>query len=330
MKPWLKWTLGVLIVLGVALFFLFRWFQGYTKSFSPEETVTYTQNGLDVSVFYNRPYKKGRAIFGELVPYGETWRTGANEATTFDTKTDLLVAGKPLPAGHYTLWTVPGPESWQVIWNGRDYPWGVSWGAKASRQTEFDIQQVEVPVQQLPEVVEQFTISFPNGNMALSWDQTRVIVPMQAKDQENPTTSMEHITRFFGQLTADAGEVQAQEGLPNNQVSFADAVQRAEQAVLHSTKPESPRDLVTSIDEQPSEEEEVVKAIRTFTAEATLHLVPRKLDPEARPRVFPPENGESVADNWVFYFKLPTLSDHLYWAIVDRTGEKEPYCYGFN
>ena len=178
MKPWMKWTLGIIAGLAILLFVLFKWFQSYTKSFSPEETVTYTENGLDVSVYYNRPSKKGRAIFGELIPYGETWRTGANEATTFDTATDLLVEGKPLPAGHYTLWTVPGKERWQVIWNGKDYPWGVSWGAKASRDPKHDVLAVEVPVEQLPNVVEQFTISFSDGKMALAWDQTQISISL--------------------------------------------------------------------------------------------------------------------------------------------------------
>jgi hypothetical protein len=64
-------------------------------------------------------------IFGGLVPYGEVWRTGANEATTFTTNQDLLVDGSFLAAGKYTLWTIPGPESWKVIFNSKMYPWGI-------------------------------------------------------------------------------------------------------------------------------------------------------------------------------------------------------------
>ncbi len=180
MKPWLKWTLGILLGLFVVLFILYRVGINYTKSFSPEETVTYTEQGMDISVFYNKPSKKGREIFGGLIPYGETWRTGANEATTFDTKTALAVEGQPLPAGHYTLWTVPGPDQWEVVWNTNDYPWGVSFGAKASRDPAFDALIVTVPVDNLPEVVEQFTIRFEQSRLLLEWDQTQVAVSLEA------------------------------------------------------------------------------------------------------------------------------------------------------
>ena len=180
MKPWIKWTLAILVGLAVGLFALFNWFQKKTKSYSPEAVLEYREGNLDIKIFYNRPSKKGRVIFGELVPYGETWRTGANEATTFDTGTDLLVEGATLPAGHYTLWTVPGEETWQIIFNSKDYPWGVTWGATASREPEFDAAVVEVPVEKLPEVVELFTIKVEQGQLKLQWDQTQVSATLTA------------------------------------------------------------------------------------------------------------------------------------------------------
>ena len=172
----------VLAVLLVGLFAAFKVMQSQTKKHSPEDTVTYTSGDLTLSVFYNRPYKKGRDIFGALVPYGEVWRTGANEATIFSTKTDLSIGGHTLPAGKYTLWTVPGPEQWTVIFNEKEYGWGVSFGGKASRDPAADVLEVKAPVQRLQEPVEQFTISFAQGEapaLQLMWDLTRVSVPVE-------------------------------------------------------------------------------------------------------------------------------------------------------
>lgn len=153
-----------------------------TKSYSPEDTVEYQEGEMDLEVFYNRPYKKDREIFGGLVPYGEVWRTGANEATTFETSTDLIVDGSLLPAGIYTLWTIPGEESWKVIFNSKLYAWGITLNNEASREPEYDALVLERPVRRLPTVVEQFTISFEEEHnlvfMVFTWDQISVPIPI--------------------------------------------------------------------------------------------------------------------------------------------------------
>ncbi len=153
-----------------------------TKQHSPEEVVNHKKAGYDLEVFYNRPYKKGRKIFGSLVPFDRVWRTGANEATTFETKSDLLIDGQTLKAGKYTLWTIPGPESWKVIFNDKQYEWGVTRNGP-SRQSEYDALVVQVPVETTEEVMEQFTINFDesasNVQLTLSWDLTKVSVPIK-------------------------------------------------------------------------------------------------------------------------------------------------------
>ncbi|HEX8547608.1 MAG TPA: DUF2911 domain-containing protein, partial [Cytophagaceae bacterium] len=134
------------------------------------------------SVFYCRPYKKGRKIFGELVPYDAVWRTGANEATTFSTDTDLDIDGKKLPAGKYSLWTIPTKDQWTVIFNSKMYGWGVDMSARPSREEEYDVLSIKVPSKVDSQIVEQFTISFidtPTLNMNFAWDETRVNVPMK-------------------------------------------------------------------------------------------------------------------------------------------------------
>jgi hypothetical protein len=113
-------AVALLIILGVvAKFFVNQ----HDKSFSPEEEVAFTSSDLNIRVFYNRPFKKGREIFGGLVPYDKVWRTGANEATTFETSKDLLIEGKTLKKGKYSLWTIPGEETWKVIFNSEFGQW---------------------------------------------------------------------------------------------------------------------------------------------------------------------------------------------------------------
>ncbi len=157
-----------------------------TKKHSPEQTIIHTSTrNATYTVYYNRPYKKGRVIFGELVPYGQIWRTGANEATTFNTDKDVLVDGTTLKAGKYTLWTIPNKKSWKIIFNGYQYDWGVHLiDGTPSRDPEYDVLTLEVPVQPLPNVVEQFSIYFQEANdfsiMHLAWDQTAISIPIKS------------------------------------------------------------------------------------------------------------------------------------------------------
>lgn len=180
MKKFLKWgliTLGGLLLLG---FIGFKVLQHNTKKFSPEGTVTLQRDGLELEVFYNRPSKKDRVIFGGLVPYDKVWRTGANEATTFSTNKPLRIGDGTLPAGKYTLWTIPGATEWTVIFNRKMYPWGVDWNSQASREAEHDALRIVLPVEHVEPPVEMFTIAFQNVPMAmtLSWDDVRITVPI--------------------------------------------------------------------------------------------------------------------------------------------------------
>ncbi len=182
MNRTLKRILIIVIALGLVGYAGYRINLWQTKSHSPEDTVTFSRDDLNLEVFYNRPYKKGREIFGGLVPYGEVWRTGANEATTFTTNKTLIIDGKKLPAGKYTLWTIPGEQQWQVIFNSKMYPWGIDRHGKASRDPKYDVISVTAPVRVLPSVVEQFTISIDDNDglkLIFEWDQTQVAVALE-------------------------------------------------------------------------------------------------------------------------------------------------------
>ena len=182
MNKILKRILIVVAILGALGYGAYQFLIYQTKQQSPEQISVYEKGNYDLEVFYNRPSKKGRNIFGGLVPYNYVWRTGANEATTFKTKTNLTIDGQNLPADKYTLWTIPGPDSWKIIFNKKQYSWGIKSGG-VSREPEFDVLSTEVPVESLPNVVELFTIDFSEEDgkpvLYLSWDQTKVSILMQ-------------------------------------------------------------------------------------------------------------------------------------------------------
>lgn len=182
MGRYLKWTFYILFGFGALLFVGFKVLQQQTKKYSPEAVVNYTSGNNKLAVFYNRPYRKDRQIFGSLVPFGAVWRTGANEATTFSSSKSITFGGKKLPAGEYTLWTIPGAEAWTVILNRKHYSWGVNFDGLPSRDPKADVLQVQVPVQTMTEATEQFTIAFEGEGrqpeLVLYWENTKVEVPI--------------------------------------------------------------------------------------------------------------------------------------------------------
>lgn len=152
-----------------------------TKSLSPEEEVAYTDGELKIKVLYNRPSKRGRKIFGELVPYGAVWRTGANEATLFETNKPLTFDGKTLQPGKYSLWTIPDSATWTIIFNSEYGQWGINHKGEANRNPANDKLSFQInPVTQ-DRIFEQFTISFEkmgeDAEMVLLWDTTVAAVP---------------------------------------------------------------------------------------------------------------------------------------------------------
>lgn len=170
-------VLGAILILG---FIVTRVLKKQTKRHSPTEIVQVEHEGGAVEVKYCRPYKKGRTIFGGLVPYDQVWRTGANEATTFTTSSEITFGGTRVGEGTYTLWTIPGEQNWKVILNSKRYGWGVTSGGEASREAEHDVAQVTVPAGETDAHVEQFTIRLEEEPfaMVLEWDRTQVTVPL--------------------------------------------------------------------------------------------------------------------------------------------------------
>ena len=137
-------------------------------------------DGKTIQTDYSSPRMKGRKIYGGLVPYGQVWRTGANEATTFVTDTAVSVGGKDIPAGSYTLFTVPDSGKWTLIINKKTAEWGIPYKYEADELARVDMQ-----VSPLPSPLENFTISYASAGKActlqLDWESTRASVAIMEK-----------------------------------------------------------------------------------------------------------------------------------------------------
>jgi len=135
-----------------------------------------TVKSANVTVTYGRPAKKGRSIFGGLVPYGEVWRTGADEATEITFKKDGMFGGKEVKAGTYTLFTIPEEGKWTIILNSQLKQWG-SFGYDKIK--DKDVLHVDAPITHGGKAVEKFTIEVKKSELLMEWDQTSVSVPMK-------------------------------------------------------------------------------------------------------------------------------------------------------
>ncbi len=154
-----------------------------TKSHSPAEKLEYTDGDLILTVEYCRPYKKGRLIFGEksegaLLPFGEYWRTGANEATEVEFNKDISINGNSLPAGRYRFYTVPGKSDWTIAFNSELGKWGYG-----EPDYDLDVLVLEIPSNDGSDLIEQFTISATKTSenrmeLILAWDRTIVSIPI--------------------------------------------------------------------------------------------------------------------------------------------------------
>jgi hypothetical protein len=150
-------------------------------AFRDEHAVFIGAQRFSGTTTYGRPYLKGRKAVGDsLVPFGQVWRTGADEATVLTTETDLMIGTLAVPAGSYSLFTLPSAEGWKLIVNKTAKQWGAfdySQGA--------DLGRVDMKVTKAAAFVEQFTISLPKagkgGALKLEWENTSASVDVKAK-----------------------------------------------------------------------------------------------------------------------------------------------------
>lgn len=136
---------------------------------SPPKEVSGQIAGVDIKIDYSSPAVKGRTIWGDLEPYGEVWRTGANEATTIELSQSVSVEGQTLEAGRYSLFTIPNKEKWTVIFNKEADQWG-----DYNYDEEKDALRVEVVPTDLEEQIERLEFEVRESDVALRWDLLEV------------------------------------------------------------------------------------------------------------------------------------------------------------
>lgn len=163
-------------------FFLFSYTlsaqEAAPERLSPASLATLRYKDTYVKVTYSQPRKRGREIFGGLVPYGQVWRTGANEATEITLTKDIFINGLMITAGTYSIFTIPDKEKWVVILNKELGLWG-----SYNYNYKNDLLRFEVLAQYDPAATEAFTIKFDQRNnmadLLLLWDKTRISIPVQ-------------------------------------------------------------------------------------------------------------------------------------------------------
>jgi Protein of unknown function (DUF2911) len=142
---------------------------------SPHETVNATVDGAKISVTYGRPYLKGRKVGAQLAPYGQVWRTGADEATTLVTDKALMFGSTHVQPGTYTLFTLPSEKGWQLIINKQTGQWGTDYNQAQ------DLARIPMKVTKTSAPVEQFTIAINDtqagGELKLTWENSDVTAP---------------------------------------------------------------------------------------------------------------------------------------------------------
>lgn len=147
---------------------------------SPAETANVSLSGKSVMVKYGAPSMRGRKVMGELVPLDKVWRTGANEATSFVTETDLKIGGTSVPAGNYTLYTLPGSSQWMLIVNKQTGQWGTKYDQSQ------DLARIPMKSGKLSSPQEKMSISFENTSgssteLHVKWDNVDESVTVTAQ-----------------------------------------------------------------------------------------------------------------------------------------------------
>jgi hypothetical protein len=166
---------------------LVLWFAGWSsaqddKSKRPSPPASAEckfSDGKTIKVDYSSPRARGRKIFGGVVPYGEVWRTGANEATTFVNSADVTIGGKTVPAGNYTMFTIPNQDKWTLIISKKTGEWGIPYPEGE------DLVRADMSAGKTDKPVENFTISFHEMgkacHMYMDWENTRATVEITEK-----------------------------------------------------------------------------------------------------------------------------------------------------
>ncbi|WP_340074008.1 DUF2911 domain-containing protein [Leptobacterium sp. I13] len=182
-----KLFLGALLIASYAVHA-----QITTPQPSPTAKLEQTIGLTDVTLEYSRPSMRGRTIFGDLIPYGKVWRTGANANTKITFSDDVMIGGNALKKGTYAIYTKPGAEAWEVIF----YSDASNWGTPRNWDDSKVVASVQATVEPIPFNVETFAMDFGNftnngADLEIIWEKTYVKVPIEVPTKEKAMASIE-------------------------------------------------------------------------------------------------------------------------------------------
>lgn len=176
-----KTALFLLLFIGFSINMNAQKFRGIDKS--PMDLVALKETKKSpsiIKIYYSRPQKKGREIFGNILPYGKMWRLGANEATEIIVSKDIIFGGSKLKEGHYSMYAIPNKKEWTVIINKKTDTWG-----NYEYDNSLDILRISVPVKKTDTELEAFSMKFKKiskdkkTTLFLAWDTTLVSIPIE-------------------------------------------------------------------------------------------------------------------------------------------------------
>ena len=171
-----KFFLYTLLLFGAAT--PGAWGQEVKSRPSPLAITAIRYKDAYIKITYSQPQKRGREIFGNLVPFNEVWRTGANEATELTTTKNIQINGTLLKAGTYSLFTIPQKDSWTIIINNEVGLWGAY-----NYNSKLDVFRFNIPISTTDTIHESFTIQFDHRNevadLLLYWDRTKISIPVK-------------------------------------------------------------------------------------------------------------------------------------------------------
>jgi len=175
-----KFSKGVVLTL-VGLFMTSLIFaqQDKSKRASPPEIATGSVGGSTITINYSSPAVKGRKIWGDLVPYDKVWRLGANEATIFETSKDIMVEGKKLPAGKYSLYAIPGENEWTFIFNSKTGQWGIKMDGSTTEDPANDVLRVTAKPMKSASFNERMKFVVDENGFTLQWENLEVPVSIK-------------------------------------------------------------------------------------------------------------------------------------------------------
>jgi hypothetical protein len=150
-----------------------------SKRPSPPATATGKVGDATITINYSSPGVKGRKIWGGLVPYDQVWRAGANEATIFETSKDIMVEGKSLPAGKYSLYAIPREKEWVIIFNSKTGQWGVKNDESTTEEPANDVLRVTVTPVKSATMNERMKFVVDKSGFALEWENLKVPVAIK-------------------------------------------------------------------------------------------------------------------------------------------------------